>query len=144
MMRAETWEDEYDEEITRRLEKCGFDECHLRAWGVADRPNDEPSNEALSNDFSEDQARYKDPQMNNDIKIIHHWIKDVFVEEKKGKKKSEITELQTHSDFREWRDKLTLSCLQHNPSDSLKALGKLDKIEDIPVHRIRVRNRWLA
>jgi hypothetical protein len=59
-------------------------------------------------------------------KIQFHWIQDEF----------DARNSHTPEDFRDWQAKLSATCLQHNPSDSLKALLKLDKIEDIPVHRI--------
>ena len=126
MIRAEQWEEEYDEYITKRLEQAGYHDCHLRSWGVTDRPNDEPSNLALSNDFTEDIRRHATNTEKVDVVIQYHWIEDVF----------DARNYQTPGDFRDWQAKLSSSCLQHNPSDSLKALVKLDKIEDVPVHRI--------
>ena len=97
MIRAEQWEEEYDEEVTERLKEIGYHEVNLRQWSITDKPNDEPDNSALANNFIEDQNRHKEigkPEVN----IQFHWIKDEF----------DARNSFTAGDFRDWQAKLRL------------------------------------
>ena len=95
MIRAEQWEEEYDEEVTERLKEIGYHEVHLRQWAITDKPNDEPDNSALANNFNEDQLRHKETGK-PEVKIQFHWIKDEF----------DARNSYTAADFRDWQTKL--------------------------------------